>query len=130
MKTLLIYVAIWPGMVLLAILNGAVREKTYGKHMGELAAHQLSTGIGALLFGLYIWGVTGIYRIASSGQALLVGVIWLAMTVLFEFLFGRFAMGHSWRRLLQDYNLLKGRIWPLLLAWILVAPSLFFLLRQ
>ena len=43
MKIVLIYTASWLSMVILAILNGAIREKVYGKFMGELTAHQLST---------------------------------------------------------------------------------------
>jgi hypothetical protein len=42
-------------MVFIAIANGAIREEWYGKHLSALHAHQVSTGIGALLFGIYIW---------------------------------------------------------------------------
>jgi hypothetical protein len=48
------------------------------------------------------------------------------MTLAFEFLFGHFVAGHSWARLLQDYNLLAGRVWVLLLAWVALAPYLFY----
>ena len=37
------------------IANGALREGWYGKHMSEVQAHQVSTAIGVLLFGSYIW---------------------------------------------------------------------------
>ena len=30
--------------------------------------------------------------------------------------------GHSWARLLADYNLFAGRVWSLFLVWITVAP--------
>ena len=54
-----------------------------------------------------------------------IGLIWLGLTVAFEFLFGRFVAGHSWIRLLQDYNILAGRVWSLLLLWVALAPYLF-----
>ena len=47
------YVLAWIPMVFIAIFNGALREGWYGKHLGELQAHQVSTGIGVLLFGVY-----------------------------------------------------------------------------
>ena len=73
MKTFLIYAAAWLGLVFLAILNGTVREKLYGQFMGELTTHQLSTFIGIIIFGAYIWILTGIFRIESSTQALVIG---------------------------------------------------------
>ena len=53
----------------------------------------------------------------------------LAMTVAFEFLFGHYVAGHSWDRLLHDYNLFAGRVWVVVLVWVTVAPYLFFRLR-
>jgi hypothetical protein len=118
MKIVLIYSASWLGMVILAILNGTIREKAYGNIMGELPAHQLSTLTGPILLGMYILMLTGLFRIESSSrQAFLIGSIWLLMTVVFEFIFGHYVMGHPWKRLLNDYNILKGRIWSLMLLW-------------
>jgi len=129
MKTTLIYIASWPGMVSLAILNGLIREKVYGPSMSELSAHQLSSLIAIILFGLYIYGMTVLFAIRSGGQALLIGGIWFVLTVIFEFLFGHYVAGHSWDKLLQDYNLLAGRVWLLVLLWTTIAPYLFFRLR-
>jgi hypothetical protein len=130
MKNLSAYALSWIGMVAIAILNGAIREKAYGPFMGELPAHQLSTFIIILLFGAYIWVLTGTYPIESPTQALIIGVMWLVMTVIFEFVFGHFVMGHPWSRLLQDYNLFKGRVWSLVLIWASVAPYLFYRIRS
>jgi hypothetical protein len=49
------YLLAWIPMVLIAIANGALRQAWYGKHLGELQAHQVSTVSGVLLFGAYIW---------------------------------------------------------------------------
>jgi hypothetical protein len=130
MKNLSAYALSWIGMVAIAILNGAIREKAYGPFMGELPAHQLSTFIIILLFGAYIWVLTGTYPIESPTQALIIGVMWLIMTVIFEFVFGHFVMGHLWSGLLQDYNLFKGRVWSLVLIWASVAPYLFYRIRS
>jgi hypothetical protein len=117
-------------MVILAILNGAIRENAYSRFMSELSAHQLSTVIGLFLFGFYVWFVTGIFRIESSTQALVIGAMWVVMTVIFEFLFGHYVMRHPWSRLFQDYNLLKGRIWSLVLIWTAIAPYVFYQIRS
>jgi hypothetical protein len=130
MKIVLIYSASWLGMVFLAILNGTIREKAYGNSMGELPAHQLSTLTGIILLCVYIWMLTGLFRIESSRQAFLIGSIWLLMTVVFEFIFGHYVMGHPWDRLLNDYNILKGRVWSLMLIWTFIGPYVFYRLRS
>ena len=58
----------------------------------------------------------------SRGGALLIGSVWLALTLAFEFLAGHYLFGSSWERLLADYNLLRGRVWVLVLAATLFAP--------
>ncbi|MEW6771269.1 MAG: hypothetical protein AB1330_07745 [Bacillota bacterium] len=120
------YTIAWLPMVVIAIVNGAIREAGYKKFLGEPRAHQVSTVTGIALFGLYIWALSLWWRIESPVQAVLIGLIWLVLTVAFEFGFGYFVMGHSWSRLLHDYNLLKGRLWVLVLLWVAIAPYAFY----
>jgi hypothetical protein len=51
-------------------------------------------------------------------------VAWLCATVAFEFSFGRFVSGLSWQALLADYNLLRGRLWSLILISVCLGPWL------
>ena len=98
--------------------------------MSELAAHQLSTVIGLCVFGVFFWYLTGFFPLESSGQALGIGVMWLVFTILFEFVFGHFVMGHSWHKLFADYNIFEGRLWSLVLVWTFIGPYIFFNIRQ
>ena len=120
------YVAAWIPMVFIAIANGSLREAWYGKKVHELLAHQISTVTGILLFGIYLWLVFSVWPLTSNIQAILVGIMWLAFTVTFEFSFGRYITRQSWRKLLYDYNIFAGRLWLLMLIWITVAPLLFY----
>ena len=124
------YVIGWLPLVVIGILNGILRQVGYSKYVGELTAHQISTLTGIILMGLYIWWLTGIWRIGSAGQAVAIGLIWLGMTVIFEFLFGHYVMGHPWKKLFHDYNLFEGRVWVLVLIWTTVAPLVFYKLRS
>jgi len=123
------YVLAWFPMLALAVANGALRQLTFGKRMSELRAHQLSTGIGSFILGGFIWFVIQSWPPASSSQAVSIGLIWVALTVAFEFAMGRFLRHRPWQQLLQDYDLAAGRVWSLLLLWIGLAPYLFFRLR-
>lgn len=129
MKTILIYISSWIGLVILAILNAAVRQKGYGQYMTELSAHQVSTFIFVILIGIYTYLITGAFALQSSRQVLIVGGIWLIMTITFEFIFGHYIMGHSWSKLFQDYNLIQGRVWVVVLIWTFLAPYTIYQIR-
>ena len=120
----------WFAMLLLSVANGAVRDLTYGRWLDALTAQQLSTGSGMLLLGLFIRDFIRRQPPASARQALALGGQWLALTVAFEFLFFHYLGGHSWAELLANYDLVHGRLWPLLLVWIAVAPYIFHRLRH
>lgn len=124
------WVPLWIPLVFVAILNGTLREKGFAKLMAELPAHQLSTLTGILFVGLYVWFAMKFWPIASAGSALQIGGIWFVMTVLFEFGFGHFVMGHPWERLLRDYNIFAGRLWVLFLLWTTFSPWVVFLIQE
>jgi len=124
------YVVAWAPMVAIAVANGAVREAWYGKRVTELRAHQISTGSAILLLGAYIWIIILLAPPDSPKEALVVGLIWLILTVGFEFLFGHYVARHAWSRLLQDYNILAGRVWVLVLISIAIAPYVFLALQR
>lgn len=39
------YILAWIPMIFIGIINGIVREVTYGKYLNELRAHQVSTQV-------------------------------------------------------------------------------------
>jgi hypothetical protein len=124
------YTLLWLPMVLIAIINGIIRDFTYKKYLGELAAHQVSTATGILLFGIYIWALGLKWKLESGRQAVVVGLIWLGLTVAFEFLFFHYAMGHPWSELLEAYNIFEGKVWVLVLVFIAAAPWLSYTIHS
>jgi len=124
------YVLAWLLLVMIAMVNGALREGLYGKYLGELRAHQVSTVSGVLLFGVFIWALVRFRRPESSKQAITIGLIWLGLTVAFEFIFMHYVAGRSWDVLLHDYNIFAGRVWVVVLVWVTVAPYVFYRLQK
>jgi len=104
------------------VANGVARQATYGRRLPEAAAHQVSTGTAIAAFALYFRFLDRRWPLSSERQALEVGASWVAMTMLFEFGFGRVVAKASWEEMLADYNLARGRTWPLVLAWIGIGP--------
>ncbi|EAZ88943.1 hypothetical protein [Crocosphaera chwakensis] len=126
---ILLYLLAWFPMIVIAIVNATVRETTYSKFVTELQAHQISTLTAVIVFAAYIWGLTSLFPLTSSFQALIIGCLWLVLTMIFEFSFGHYFAQQSWTKLLQDYNLLAGRVWIFVPICIAVFPWLFYTLH-
>ena len=120
------YILLWFILVFAAIVNGTIRNLVYTKYVGELTAHQISVVTGIILFGIIFWLIFRKWLPSSSSQAIMIGVMWLLMTIAFEFLFGHFVMGNSWDKLFHDYNLFQGRLWIIVLLWVTIAPNVFY----
>src|SRR5688572_30088234 len=101
---------LWLPMIVIAIINGTIRQLIFIKSINALRAHQLSTITLIIFCSIYIWFVFPILDVRSIRQALLIGFTWTLLTVGFEFLLGRLT-NKPWAYLLQDYNIAKGHIW-------------------
>ncbi len=117
-----IYTLAWLGLMVIGCMNGVLREVSYKRWVGELAGHQISTVTAIVFFGLAVWLLECRWPLGSSAQALTIGLIWLGLTVAFEFIFMHYVRGVPWSRLLDDYNVLEGRVWVFVLLWVFLAP--------
>lgn len=124
------YVFAWFPMLVIAVANGAFRQLTFARVMSEPHAHQLSTLIGSVCIGVFIWFIIRAWPPSSSRQALLIGILWGLLTVAFESFMGFVLLHLSPPQVLHDYNLLAGRVWSLFIIWLVVAPWLFFRIMQ
>lgn len=120
------YVTGWLPLVAIAFVNGTIRQIGFQKALGDLHAHQLSTALGITLFGIYIYWLIRRWKLESQSEAIKIGLIWMVMTIAFEFALGRLILGREWALLLNDYNLFEGRVWVLVLLWVAIAPVLFY----
>jgi hypothetical protein len=118
------WLAAWAGGALLGIANGVAREVTYGRRLGEQRAHQLSVLTGIAAFAAYFWVLQRRWPLESAPQARRIGASWTGLTIAFEFGFGRLVAGQPWEKLLADYDLRRGRLWPLFLLWLAAGPEL------
>lgn len=113
---------VWFVLLAVAIANGAAREALIVPYAGDTAGRAISTVSLALLILLLSWWTIGWIRPRSRADAWRVGGVWVALTLAFEFLGGHYLFGTPWTRLLEDYNVVRGRIWVLVLATTAAAP--------
>ncbi len=113
----------WLGGPVIGIVNGVARETLYADRVGDLTAHQISTAVALALFALYFVLLERRRPLPTYRAALAVGAVWRALTVAFEFAFGRWGDGKTWSELVADYNVLRGHLWPVVLAWLALGPA-------
>jgi hypothetical protein len=115
----------WLLFIPIAMLNGAVRQFMIEPRTGALAAHQLSVLTASVAFV-----VLGYFMLrkevcgTNSKTLFVIGSAWVVMTVVFEYALGYFISGLTWREMLHNYNVFKGRFWTLLLITIAATPWL------
>ena len=124
-KFFIITFGTWFLFMIFAIINAIIREGIFTSFLDELRAHQLSTIILMILFFIGTFLILQYSEIQlSEQQAIIMGCIWVVMTILFEFVAGHFLFGNSWDKLIADYNIFKGRIWILIPITTLISPYL------
>jgi hypothetical protein len=116
-------IVIWVLLLGVAVLNGTAREFLLAPRLEAQAGHVASTMILCAAIFIVALAFTRWMGPRSRGGAMLIGAVWLALTLAFEFLAGHYLFGSSWERLFAEYDLLRGRVWILVLVATLFAPA-------
>jgi hypothetical protein len=116
-------VGAWLAVPVMAVVNGALRDLAYGKLMSETLAHSLSVVplLGAIL--AWAWLLASWAPLPSKQAGLRVGLIWLLLTLAFEFGLGALR-GLPLREMLAQYDITQGHLWPLVPLTMGLAPEL------
>jgi hypothetical protein len=115
---------VWIVMLVGASVNGAIREALLIPAMGAVAGRTVSTVALCVVVFLLTWLTIRWIAPRSTRDAWMIGALWVALTLAFEFLAGHYLFGNPWSRLLEEYNVFRGRIWILVLVTIVIAPRL------
>ena len=115
-------IAIWFVLLIIAVLNGAVREALIIPRLGRGAGHVISTVTLSTAIMFVAWTAISWIGARGTADAFLVGSTWLGLTVAFEFVAGHYLFRKPWEELFADYNIVQGRIWIVVLLATLLAP--------
>lgn len=122
-------VFIWLIMVVAAIINGLVRDKFLYQITGPYTLPLSGISLSLLVF-LICFFTIGIFSQLKPHDYFIIGLSWVCMTLVFEYLFGHFVTGKSWHEINQIFNLKKGDLFILVLVTTVAAPWLSAKLRQ
>jgi hypothetical protein len=116
--------AVWVGILVLASVNGALRDLVMTPRLGDPVARAISTVLLCGLVLLVTWLTLRWIGPCSRTDAIVIGGVWVACTLAFEFLAGHYLFRKPWVELLADYDLRRGRIWIAVLVVTFAAPCL------
>jgi len=120
---------LWIVLMLAETLQGLWRVKVLAIWIGEAAAREVSVFTGSLVILLIMFACIGWISARSARTLLLVGLTWVGLTVVYEFVLGRFVFHQSWTEIASDFDLLHGRLLPIGLLLLLFSPLLAAWLR-
>ena len=123
MKLIKFTLGTWFVFMILAIINAGIRNEGYKPIVGDSVAHQISTVVFVIMILVVTYLLFRYFNLKLSySDALMVGFVWLSLTVLFEFFAGYYVFGNSWDKLIAEYNIINGRIWSFVLITTFFAP--------
>lgn len=115
---------VWVIIAIFAIVNGVFRENILAPVLGKT----LALPISGLSLSIIIFVVTSLAFSLINGNNkltyILIGLQWVFLTLLFEFVFGHFVVGKSWASIFEVFNIVNGDLFLVVLATSLVSPLL------
>ena len=112
---------VWASLMLIETAHGILRSQYLAPLLSDFRSRQIGVATGSVL----ILGATILVfpwmRARSARSYLAIGVLWVVLTVGYEFSLGRL-LGLPWSRLLADYDLPRGGLLPIGLLVMALAP--------
>jgi len=122
-------VGLWALLMAAETLLGLWRVKLLSVWLGEEAARDVGVFTGSLIILLITFACIGWIPARDTRTLLLIGSSWVMLTIGYEVVLGRFALDRSWAEIAADFNLFRGRLFPLGLVLLLFSPLLSAWLR-
>lgn len=113
---------VWLLIVAAETVHGITRKFLLQPFLGDFRARQVSVFIGAVIIVAITFVFVRWLKASHFSHFILVGVMWVALTVGFEILLGRLVMDLSWERISSDYNVANGGLMMFGLLVMLFAP--------
>jgi hypothetical protein len=115
---------VWLVIIAVETVHGILRTLLLVPMMGDFPARQISVFTGSLLiFGVTLFLINWIAA-RTRRRLLVVGTIWVLLTILFEITLGRLVLNLSWDQITEDYDISRGGFLGFGLLFMAVSPLL------
>ena len=104
------------------MIHGIVRSIVLTPRVGDMPARQIGVFTGSLVN----LGITHLFiewiDARTVRARVVIGVVWVVLTMVFEVTFGRLVVKSSWERIRSDYDLAHGGLLPIGLVALAGSP--------
>lgn len=121
---------VWLIIMAAETVHGIIRTLFLTPRLGDMRARQFSVFVGSLLIVLLTFVFVRWLKGSTVTHFILVGAMWVLLTVGFEIVLGRLVMGLSWERIASDYDIAEGGLMIFGLLIMLLAPLMMAKLRD
>lgn len=116
-------VVVWLIIMIAEILHGLARKLLLEPRIGDFRARQVSVFVGAAMILAITFVFVRWLKASYLSHFVLLGFMWVGLTLGFEILLGRVIMDLSWERILSDYDVANGGLMLFGLLVMAFAPS-------
>ena len=120
---------IWLVIIFIEFIHGVLRSIFLAPLFGDFQARQISVFIGSLLILTIAYLSIRWIRATTIASLIVVGLVWLVLTLLFELSLGHLVLGLSWERMTSDYDIPHGGLLPFGLIFLTLSPLIAARLR-
>lgn len=117
-------VLIWLLIASIEVAHGILRARFLAPKVGDLRSRQIAVFTGSGLIYLTTDLSFSWLQLNSVNEAFAIGGLWFFLMVSFELLLGHYYFKFSWKWLLNDFNILKGRLLLFGMIFLALAPYL------
>ena len=121
---------VWLVIIGVETVHGIFRALFLAPILGDFSARQVAVGTGSLLIFSIAFCFIRWLHAETTLRLFAVGLLWVGLTLLFEFGLGGLVLGLPWERLTEDYNLTRGGFLGVGLLFMAVTPVLAARLRR
>lgn len=114
--------AVWVVIIAAETVHGILRTLILQPVVGDFRARQIAVFTGVIIILAVVYLFIPWLGGTSTPGLLLVGLLWLVLTVLFELGLGRLILRLPWDRIASDYDLSRGGLLSIGLMFLLLSP--------
>ena len=120
---------IWFVIAAAEVVHGILRVKFLNRRVGDHRARQIGVFTGSAIIFAIAWWSSPWIAVDTRDQQFAVGTLWLAAMVAFDVVFGRLVFRASWERIASEFDLRRGGLLGIGMAFLFFAPVLVAALR-
>lgn len=113
---------VWFLIIVAESIHGTLRQLFLAPLIGDFPARRVSVFTASLVIFLITYLFIR-WISAPTDKALLgIGLVWVILTVSFEFILGILVLSYTWERILEDYDISRGGLMGFGLLFMFFAP--------